>query len=360
MTYQVELFRSDDYGDPEHLPLAPLLREVFEAILQRPLPPPAQFLLNLLAVDDTEPLPGLPTLVNLRGSHGYANVYIIEQGIVIYQHPHTVREIIAEPLQRRLRLEHPDVAHWGFGLVGPGLETLAMIRPTPAVEGRVDIRSDGRRRRAAQVEELPDPEPPPNTLAGLRVADPGHPRGGPSGDPDAEPVAVVLSPEANATLTGHEFSQEVEEGGFVIGHRHLDGDHPGRHLLEVTDVVPAQSTGASMLRFTFTGESFLQLSNLIALRGRDEHILGWYHTHLFAATPDFGLSTVDVRLHTSTFRRKWQVAALLNLGHDGRVLRFYRLDRKHLTEAPFWVAEPAAVVDGASSLSESPAGVTEP
>src|SRR5690348_13479452 len=110
MTYQVELFRSDDYGDPEHLPLDALLREAFQAILQRPLPK-AKFLLNLLAVDDSEPLPGLPTLVNLRGSHGYANVYIIEQGIVTYQHPHTVREIIAEPLQRRLRLEHPDVAH---------------------------------------------------------------------------------------------------------------------------------------------------------------------------------------------------------------------------------------------------------
>jgi hypothetical protein len=359
MTVQVELFRSDDYGDPEHLPLAPLLREVFQTILQRPLPR-ARFLLSLLAVDDSEPLPGLPTLVNLRGSHGYANVSIIDDGVVVYQHPHTVREIVAEPLQRWLRLEYPDVPHWGFGLVGPGLEKLAMVRPTPAVEGRVDIRSDGRRRRAAHVEELPDPEPPPNTLMGLNVADPDHPSGGPGDDPDAEPVGIVLSPTANEVLTGHEFSLEVEEGGFVIGHLHLDRDHPGRHLLEVTAVVPAQSTGASLLRFTFTGESFLRLSDLIARRGRDEHILGWYHTHLFAATPDFGLSTVDVKLHTSTFRRKWQVAALLNLGTEGRVLRFYRADGDRLTEAPFWVAEPAATGGSATGPAGPPATVTEP
>jgi proteasome lid subunit RPN8/RPN11 len=358
MTVQIELFRSDDYGDPEHLPLAPLLREVFQTILQRPLPR-ARFLLSLLAVDDSEPLPGLPTLVNLRGSHGYANVSIIDQDVVVYQHPHTVREIVAEPLQRRLRLEYPDVTHWGFGLVGPGLENLAMVRPTPAVEGHVEIRSDGRRRRTAHVEELPDPEPPSTMLTGLHVADPDHPSGGPSDDLEAEPVAVVLSQTAHAMLTGHEFSAEVEEGGFLIGQRHLDRDHPGRHLLEVTAVAPAQSTGASLLRFTFTGESFLRLSDLIARRGHDEHILGWYHTHLFAATPDFGLSTVDVKLHTSTFRRKWQVAALLNLGPDGRVLRFYRSDGDGLTEAPFWVAQPPAVGDNATGFAESPATATE-
>lgn len=359
MTVQIELFRSDEYAGPEHLPLAPLLREVFEAILQRPLPK-ARFLLSLLGVDDSEPLPGLPTLVNLRGSHGYANVSIIDQGMLVYQHPHTVREIVAEPLQRRLRLEYPDVTHWGFGLVGPGLEKLAMIRPTPAVEGRVDIRSDFRRRRAAHVEELPDPEPPSNTLAGLHVADPDNPKGGPVGDLDAEPVAVVLSQTANAALTEYEFSPEVEEGGFIIGHLHVDRDHPGRHLLEVTAVVPAQSTGASLLRFTFTGESFLRLSDLVARRGHDEHILGWYHTHLFAATPEFGLSTVDVKLHTSTFRRKWQVAALLNLDHDSRVLRLYRSDGNSLTEAPFWVAEPKDIIDSAVGAAESPAPVTEP
>jgi len=358
MTVQVELFRSADYEGPEHLPLAPVLREVFEGILRRPLPH-AQFLLSLRAVDDSEPLPGQPTLVNLRGSHGYAQVSIFEQGVLIYQHPHTVREIVAEPLQKHLRNVFPEVDHWGFGLVGPGLENLAMIRPTPTVAGRVDIPSTPRRRRGAHVEELPDPEPPVATLAGLHVADPGLPRGGPIDDLESEPVAVVLGEFTYRALATYDFSPDVEEGGFVIGHRHADGDHPGRDLLEVTAIVPAQSTGASLLRFTFTGESFLRLGDLLADRDQNEQILGWYHTHLFAATPAFGLSTVDVKLHTSTFRRSWQVAMLLNLEEDSRVLRFYRSDGDGLAEAPFWVAEPPATVDGAPSPVEPSTEMTE-
>ena len=55
--------------------------------------------------------------------------------------------------------------------------------------------------------------------------------------------------------------------------------------------------------------------------------MGWYHTHLFRATDDEGLSTVDVQMHHTTFKRPWQVAGLLNIGlssgAEERVLRFY-------------------------------------
>jgi hypothetical protein len=359
MSVQVELFRTADYTDREHVLLAPLLREVFEGILGRPLPQ-AKFVLSLRAVDDSEPLPGNPTMVNLRGSHGYGQVSIIEHGMVIYQHPHTVREIIAEPLQRRLRTAYPDVDHWGFGLVGPGLEQLQMVRPTPSVSGSWDIPAGVRRRRTTHIEELPDPEPPPGTLAALGVADPGEPSGGPLDDPGAQPVAVVLGRDTYLTLLRHDFSTDVEEGGFIIGHRHADSDHPGRNLLEVTAFVPAQTTGASLLRFTFTGESFLRLGDLVARRQRDEHILGWYHTHLFPATPEFGLSTVDVRLHQTTFRRGWQVAALINIDDDGgRVLRFYRSGDDGMAEAPYWLASSPAS-GGPPDPVEPPATVPGP
>ncbi|HET9895634.1 MAG TPA: JAB N-terminal domain-containing protein [Streptosporangiaceae bacterium] len=341
MTVQVELYRSADYIGPEHQPLVPLLRDAFEAILGRSLER-ASFMLNLYAIDDDEPLAGHPTLVNLRGSHGYTHVSIVDQGKLIYQHPHPVREIIATPLQRRLRTEFPEVGHWGYGLVGPGLENLMMIRPTPDIAGRIDIPAGQGRRRGVHVEELPDPDPPASSLAELHAVNPARPRGGPASNLGDEPVAIVLSRSAHRSLTQREFSGEVEEGGFLIGHRHADRRCPGRALLAVTAAVPAQSTGASLLRFTFTGESFLRLGDLIAGRGRDEQILGWYHTHLFPATPGFGLSTVDVQLHMSTFRRKWQVAALLNLNEWHRVLRFYRTDADGMTEAPFWVAEPSA------------------
>jgi proteasome lid subunit RPN8/RPN11 len=359
MTIEIELFRSEDYLSVERQPLIPLLREAFEPTLG-PRVQQASFRLYLVAIEDSEPVAGYPVLVNLRGSHGYAYVSIIEQGRLLYRHPHTVREIIAVPLQRRLAAAYPSVPHWGFGLVGPGLESLAMVRPTPDVAGRIEIPAGGRRRRVSHIEEIPDPDPPASTLAELGAAERG---GGPAGDAVAQPVAVMLRPEAHRGLAYRPYSAEVEEGGFLIGHRHADREHPGRELLEVTEVAAAESTGASLLRFTFTGESFLRLGNLIARRGRDEQILGWYHTHLFAATDTFGLSTVDVQLHLSTFRRPWQVAALVNLDDTERVLRFYRSDGSQLTEMPFWLADgsrPLGISDGQPASAEAPSPVAEP
>ena len=355
---EVELYRAPDYTPVGRVPLAPLLREFFEPVLDRDLAT-ARFLLQLSAVDDSEPVAGRPSMVNLFSSHGYGTVTIIHGGLVIYRHPHAVSEIVALPLQRHLAASFPEIGRWGFGLVGPGLNDVSRTRPTPLVEGSVEVSAPRRPGRAAHIEELADPEPAPATLRGLGVLAPHRPHGGPAdgGAGDAPPVTLVLRPEAYRTLTEQHFSADVEEGGFVIGHRHADGEHPGRYLLEVTAVVRAESTGASLLRFTFTGESFLRLGNLLARRNSDEEILGWYHTHLFSATPEFGLSTVDVRLHTTTFRRPWQVAALLNLGTDGRVLRWFgsRRGGAGVCEIPFWLA-----ADGTRDGSAPLPAVSEP
>ena len=86
----------------------------------------------------------------------------------------------------------------------------------------------------------------------------------------------------------------------------------------------AQHTGASLLHFTFTGDSFTAIHQEITRNRPREQLLGWFHSHLFAANGDDGLSSIDYRLHFTTFRQSWQLAGLVNLGHDGdRVLRFY-------------------------------------
>lgn len=342
MTIEVELYSAPGYEPAGRRPLVPLLREAYERILGS-VPDDAKFRLHLVSVDDREEIPGRPSLVNLRGSHGYAHVTIISGGDVVYQHHDTVAEIIARPLQHRLAEEYPDVDHWGFGLVGQGLEALELVRPTPEVAGSVRIHRVRTRTSGNRLRELPDPDPEPSTLAALGVAD-GAPARGVDADESAA-VGVVVQPIARAALLRRAFSGEVEEGGFVIGHRFADASRPGRTLLEVTAVVAAESTGASLLRFTFTGESFLRLGDQLARRGRGEEVLGWYHTHLFAATRRFGLSSVDVRLHTSTFRRPWQVAALVNLTTRGRVLRWYGRDAHGgdgLAEVPYWFADDVA------------------
>jgi proteasome lid subunit RPN8/RPN11 len=358
MSVSVELYESADYSRTDtQVPVAPLLRQVFEPLLGRELSS-ARFVLKLAPVMEAEPLTGPPTVVNLRGSHGYAQVFIVDGDQVIYQHPHPVSEIIGRPLQRLLREEHPEVEHWGFGLVGPGLEALTLMRPTPRVDGQVTITAGRRRRATTHVAEIPEPDPPvirfdqlhglgnepaAHLTAGEAASRPGDDDGGFSG-----PLGVFLSACAFDRLQGPGFSAQVEEGGFLIGHRYRDADDLQRNVVHVTDVIPAESTGASLLHFTFTGESFLLLSNLLASRARDERILGWYHTHLFAATDAFGLSTIDLRLHASTFRRPWQLAALVNLGHDQQVLRIYRADAgadaaggedEAMGLQPYWVTD---------------------
>jgi proteasome lid subunit RPN8/RPN11 len=330
---EVELFRSDDYVRDGNMPLLPLLREVFEGLIGRSLAG-CRFELLFLPVADRRTLSGSPSVVNLRSSHGYVQVRILQGGEVLYQHPHPVREIIGRPLQLRLLDRTPGETHWGFGVRGPGLDRIALVRPAPEVANQVDITVGLRRPRVFHLEEVEEPEPPLASLAEL---------GADAGDAVDSPVGVVAEAGVALALTKNlGFSSEVEEGGFLAGHVYRDRDNPGRDLVKVSGALPAMRTGASLLHFTFTGESFLRVSETLAARGRGERLVGWYHTHLFRATDSLGLSTVDVDLHTSTFHQPWQIAALVNIAAHGddRVLRFYRASGKEMVKTPYWVAEP--------------------
>jgi proteasome lid subunit RPN8/RPN11 len=178
--------------------------------------------------------------------------------------------------------------------------------------------------------------PPQATLADLGVEA--------AAGPPAGRVGVVLRPHAFKHLTAGPFSSEVETGGFLAGYVFRDQDREGCHLLEVTGAIPAERTGASLLQFTFTGESFLRMSDQLVRRGQRERLVGWYHTHLFPASDALGLSSIDVELHHGTFRLPWQVAGLINLDAQTRVLRFYqeRQDDSStgatMEVVPYWVA----------------------
>jgi hypothetical protein len=161
------------------------------------------------------------------------------------------------------------------------------------------------------------------------------------GVPAGRPTAVMLGSQAYRALTDHPFSPDVEEGGFLIGYRHIIPGCPERDMLEVTAAPPAHCPEASPSRLTFPGESFLRLGELLARRGRGELLLGWYHTHLFRAFPALGLSDIDVRFHHAVFRRPWQVAALINMHASGRVLRIYQRAGDDLVEVRFQAQSPA-------------------
>jgi hypothetical protein len=410
MSLVVEIFRSDDYVSDGEIPLVPVLRAVFEEIIG-PDPAGVMFELYFYQLMDLTPDRGQPALENLRASHGYVRVRILRDGELIYQHPHPVRELIGEPLRGLLRKRDPEITHWGYGVRGPGLEAIALTRPAPQVENEMRVRPDPRPRLTFTVEEMPEPEPEQTTLAALGVGsadgtatpsifhasgdadlsdeDPegtGPDGTGPDGTdataqvpseqpgdaselrPRADitpavgpPVVVVIPDEiVSSLLTTYPFSDEIEEGGFLVGTVYRDAERPGGYLVHVTAVLPAQRTGASMINFTFTGESFLRVSQQLESREDGEKLLGWYHTHLFAATSRSGLSSVDVELHRSTFRRPWQVAALVNIAAKGRVLRFYHGEGDEMALVPYWTvpshdaASPGPAVTAADTPEAEP------
>lgn len=328
MSTEIELFRTDDYVRTAPVPLGPLLRNFFEPLVGQSIAH-SRFELLFLPIADPRVLAGNPSVINLRADYGYVRVRIHRDGKLLYQHPHSVREIVGMPLQRMLIEEHPDETHWGFGIKAPGLDQVALVRPAPQGDSQVNLTVGPGRPRRFHVEEVAGPEPPVATLAELGVDD--H-----MNDP-GDRVGVVLDHDAfDALIRRMPFSDEVEEGGFLTGRVYRVADRPGSLLVAVDAVVPAERTGASMLHFTFTGESFLRMGDRLASRG-GEQLVGWYHTHLFAATKSLGLSSIDVELHTTTFRQPWQIAGLINLDGDSRVLRCYHAEGAAMVPAPYWV-----------------------
>lgn len=331
MTLEVDLYRSADYVRSHRIPLIPLLRSIFEPLLGESLTG-ARYRLTFIPVAAGIVLDGKPVMVNLRSGHDWVQVSIIKDGVVLYQHPHSVMEIIARPLQLALARREPDEQHWGFGIVGLGAHEAALVRPRPEVAMSMNLRPGAPRTPLFHVEEVPAPEPRSASLAELGVTDAGDP-------PVDADVSVVLSPDAHESLARTmDLSTEVEEGGFLVGRVFGSGERPGAYLVTVTAVIQAERTGASLLHFTFTGDSFTRISEQIARRGKDEELVGWYHTHLFPASDGLGLSPIDMDLHADTFRQPWQVAGLINIADGERIVRFYASGIDGMAQMPYWVS----------------------
>ncbi|MGI8333706.1 Mov34/MPN/PAD-1 family protein [Actinomadura scrupuli] len=116
-------------------------------------------------------------------------------------------------------------------------------------------------------------------------------------------------------------SEEIEEGGFLLGRVHEYGE---QCQVEVTEAVSATGTRATRTSWTMTDESFTALRDTIG----DRLLVGWFHTHPRDAPAH--PSAEDVALHRDLFPHPWQIAVLLN--HD--TVTCYQRDgqRLHLIE----------------------------
>ena len=146
-------------------------------------------------------------------------------------------------------------------------------------------------------------------------------------------------------------SDRKEEGGYILGNVYRlpnspeqETDSSYRWLIEVTDLIMAKSTVGSPALLLFTGDSWSEMNRRRDLEFPDRKLVSWFHTHLFPATDDFGLSGLDQDMHAWYLTRPWQVAILLNLEDDtdDRTVRCYQRGPENvLVETPFYVFRPS-------------------
>jgi proteasome lid subunit RPN8/RPN11 len=335
----LELYRGEDldyYGDME-------LNDVLRKAALRHFGNPAkrgQIQMQLEGPRDPDPYPGPPEVRNIA-KLGHCVVRLTRGGETVLEERLRIAEFLGPVLADELRDLTPAEARWSFllkrrrfaafivtGISGIADHFSADERPEPEIEGAVEV-------------DIREPRHRPFTLTQVPAAD-----------------AELVQPEAlgldrsrlgklnilmsagirDQFLHTMELSSKIEEGGFLLGRvTRADDD---THLVEVTHVTPAHHSGAGVVHFTFTGESFLAVAQLIEERNRGEELVGWYHTHVYSIVTSMGLSSIDVDLHLATFQRPWQVAALINLRKGDRLLRFYgRGGPDGLTEYNQWICD---------------------
>jgi proteasome lid subunit RPN8/RPN11 len=69
-----------------------------------------------------------------------------------------------------------------------------------------------------------------------------------------------------------------ETGGIFVGHLHRDRQVPEVYA-EVTGQIPAQHARGESTSLSFTARTWTEVQSALELRGRDEIMLGWWHSH---------------------------------------------------------------------------------
>lgn len=147
---------------------------------------------------------------------------------------------------------------------------------------------------------------------------------GDTGDPGDLPVLLpsrVLEEASDLTLA----AGGVETGGILIGHLCQDPSVP-EAFVQVTGQIPVRHVEADATRLAFGAEAWTEVRSALALRGDDEVMVGWWHSHPVhewckdcpaerqRACPlarGF-LSAHDRILHRTVFPRAWSSALVMS------------------------------------------------
>lgn len=390
-SYSIELYRGVDRKFFGIVPFLPIVKESLEHLLGRSLILGSIRILILQVPE--EPLAMEPPIVeNLVPAFGYTCIRVYQGNFLIYRHPHRLYDVVTRTLQKKLSNQYPEETYWGFRVDVPGMPKVSItnLNPqvsilylTPGTKENLNIHPPTAKKKPNfKIRRLEEEEPVVKTLTdfgtissqtGLNTQEDGNKtsqdiqsnsvelistsKDGKKTEEkiitpyfteytesneqtDKAPVKIVLKRSLYQDLCHQRpLSSKVEEGGFLIGKVYRDGDDEDIYLLEVSNALTAEHTGASFLHLTFTGDSFVEVKRTLNQSHPGERLLGWYHTHLFPATPNFGLSSIDVELHFSTFTIPWQLAGLINIDNNQRTLRFYARQGNKMVLCPYWVID---------------------
>ena len=153
-------------------------------------------------------------------------------------------------------------------------------------------------------------------------------RSTPRGILDADDIPVFVAPRVLEEAAAQTRAQEgTETGGILIGRLWHDPS-AGEIFAEITAQIPAEFTTGTLVRLTFTPETWTAAALALRSRGSNEVLIGYWHSHPVAAwlrsestTPetqknclyahDF-FSEDDKAVMRAAFPRAWCVAIVAN------------------------------------------------
>jgi proteasome lid subunit RPN8/RPN11 len=166
----------------------------------------------------------------------------------------------------------------------------------------------------------------------------------PYGRPDSDDgqVRIYISLDAFADIETHASSDtSVELGGVLLGKQHVDDR--GRPFVWVTENLRAKHYQSSLSRFTYTHETWGEITREKDEQYPDLDIVGWYHTH-----PGWGifLSGHDIFIHENFFSRPLDTAYVVDPVNNDRGFFYWKEreggDRTLPQNSGYYVVAPRA------------------
>lgn len=127
--------------------------------------------------------------------------------------------------------------------------------------------------------------------------------------PRSEDLPIFLDRKTADAIERHALRDtSVELGGIMLGHECVD-DQTGEPYVWVTECLEAKHYENTQASFTYTHDSWEEITRERDRLHPDLDIVGWYHTH-----PDFGifLSSHDLFIHRNFFDQPLQVAYVVD------------------------------------------------